>query len=831
MTASMVMPSAPPPPPFDTMLDLRATHRTLLQRQRAGEPLSAISNEVLHFVGRARATGAIIDTDDHRDAVQGLIDYWCTTLYRLDIRIPSTDLEEFDIAAAPTLADHLCPYVGLAAFDEQTADRFFGREQMLREVTQRLADDRFLAVLGPSGSGKSSIVLGGIVPMLKSGAVEGSREWRFLPAIVPGSDPLLNLDTLLPDAPDLLAEFRRDESALLKALGDGEPAVIVVDQLEEIFTLCEDDAARDAFVANLTAVAEAPSPKHRVFVTMRSDYEPRLNRYPRLQKLVEKGMLRATPLSAAELRESIEKPAERIGLKLDAGLVEEMVNDVLGEPAALPLLQFAMLRLWQDRDHNRITLDAYRRLGNSRVALGRAADALYAQLLPEDQVIMRKILMRMVRPAAGEETTRRRIRVADLEKIGHAPANVMRVLDKLLAARLVRESGCETDPQVEVAHEALIRNWPQFGNWLEERRAELLHGRRLEALAEEWERYGRESGFLDLAQVTDAEQWMASEEAAELGVHESLVALVKASRELHEETARRDRRDKRVLISAAILVVVVLFGTLWRAYGAVSNENREKERLMGELKRNQGILERKVAELEATREALMLQETEADDAKRAVWQITAAYNAASPPIVAPTRRISDAIDLGLRTASKTLRAGTSIGTSASAGSACCLVQDANGQRYLLTMSQLFGDAKPGQPVFSPGGRKEGMRIGELARRGADVLSGALVKLAPGVQIDASLPKYGPIRRVETQYRPGDQVRAIGRGSGLSVGSILALRGNDFVTTIPQEAGDLGAPVVNSSNELIGMIYAGKDDVAYVLPIEPILKELGVTLVR
>lgn len=824
MTASMVMPSAPPPPPpppFDTMLDLRATHRTLLQRQRAGEPLTAISNDVLLFVGRARATGAILDVDDHRDAVQGLIDYWCTTLYRLDIKIPGTDLQEFDIAAAPTLADHLCPYVGLASFDEQTADRFFGRDQMLREIRQRLAEDRFLAVLGPSGSGKSSIVLAGILPMLRCGGVEGSRDWRFLPPIVPGSDPLANLDSLLDDEPDLIAELRRDETTLVRVLGDGQPAVIVVDQLEEIFTLCEDDALRDAFVANLTTLAEAPSPKHRLFVTMRSDYEPRLNRYPRLQKLVEKGLLRATPLSAAELRESIEKPAERIGLKLDAGLIDEMVNDVLGEPAALPLLQFAMLRLWQDRDHNRITLDAYRRLGNSRVALGRAADALYEQLLPEDQVIMRKILMRMVRPAAGEETTRRRIRVAELEKIGHAPANVMRVLDKLLAARLVRESGCETDPQVEVAHEALIRNWPRFGNWLEERRAELLHGRRLEALAEEWERYGRESGFLDPAQIVDAEQWMASEEAAELGVHESLRALVTASRELHEETARRHRRTKRLAIGIAVGVVVLLFGILWRAYEAVSAENRKNRKLMTDL-------QTKITELERTKEALV---TEKKNATSAVWQVSAAYMPSPAPAVVPTVNVEPPEDIGLLTPSKKLRSGVSIGTGNRAGSACCLVQDEKGQRYLLTMAQVFADSTPGDPVFQPGGSNESTRIGVLARVGSNtVMSGALVKLDRGVTLDASIPKYGRIRGLAAKIRDGDQVRAVGRGSGFSLGAILAGRGNDYVTTINSTSGDTGAPVVNSRNELIGVIYAGKDDVSYVLPIEPILKELGVTLV-
>ena len=202
----------------------------------------------------------------------------------------------------------------------------------------------------------------------------------------------------------------------------------------------------------------------------------------------------------------------------------------------------------------------------------------------------------------------------------------------------------------------------------------------------------------------------------------------------------------------------------------------------------------------------------------------------APPVV-PTRNEDPPEDLGLLTPSKKLRSGASIGTGSSAGSACCLVQDQKGERYLLTMAQLFADSAPGDPVFQPGGSAEGTRIGVLARLGSNtVMSGALVKLDRDVTLDTSIPKYGRIRGLAGKIRDGDQVRAVGRGSGFSLGSILAGRGKDYVTTINSTAGDTGAPVVNSRNELIGVIYAGKDDVSYVLPIEPILKELGVTLV-
>ncbi len=158
----------------------------------------------------------------------------------------------------------------------------------------------------------------------------------------------------------------------------------MVDQFEEVFTLCDDATNRQAFIADMLALASAPEPPHHVILTMRSDFENLVARLPELQPVFERGRVQVTPLSAAELREVIEAPAAQIGLKFEQGVVELLLQDILGEPAGLPLLQFTLLKLWEQRERNRITRAAYDRVGGGRLALARSADAFYQSLIPEE---------------------------------------------------------------------------------------------------------------------------------------------------------------------------------------------------------------------------------------------------------------------------------------------------------------------------------------------------------------------------------------------------------------------------------------------------------------
>ncbi len=285
-----------------------------------------------------------------------------------------------------------------------------------------------------------------------------------------------------------------------------------------------------------------------------------------------------TPLNAAELREAIERPAELVGLKFEEGVVDALINALLGEPAALPLLQFTLLKLWESREHNRVTKEAYRQLGGGLSALARSADEFYMKLIPEEQVTVKRILLRMVRPGEGLEVTSSRVPRKALYKGSDAADRIDRVLDKLIQRRLVRltESG-SSDAQVEVAHEALVRNWPRLVEWLEEERAAINMRRRLETKSAEWMRLGQgKSGLLDDVQLHEAKRWLESAEAAYLGYDESLPALVEASGKAIEEAKRKERRAfarmRSLTIALALMTILRLLPQRMHSFKRVKRE-------------------------------------------------------------------------------------------------------------------------------------------------------------------------------------------------------------------------------------------------------------------
>jgi hypothetical protein len=179
--------------PFPSLVSLRATHSELLRCYREGGKAPDFLAEVEHFISRGRMVGALIDADEDRWATQSLLDYWATILYRAGHKPPDATLAEFDPALAPDLPEDLCPYQGLDAFRENKHALFFGRRRLIESMVGRLKESRLLAVVGPSGSGKSSLVLAGLLPALKAGVLPGSQGWRYYSPIVPGSDPLASL--------------------------------------------------------------------------------------------------------------------------------------------------------------------------------------------------------------------------------------------------------------------------------------------------------------------------------------------------------------------------------------------------------------------------------------------------------------------------------------------------------------------------------------------------------------------------------------------------------------------------------------------------------------
>ena len=513
-------------PEFASLAALHAAHSDLLRRHREAESSAELIGEIVTFLHRGQATGAVLDAAGEREAAQTFLDYWDTTLYRGGREVGDLTLAEFDPSRSPELDDALCPYIGLDAFREASHDRFFGRQRLLDEWLERLRRQRLLAVLGPSGSGKSSLVLGGLIPALKAGGLPGSRHWRYLSPIVPGSDPLASLARLTrPTAPPAswvqhqVERFRHDPNhlaSLVAAAGDA-PAVLVVDQFEETFTLCGDDHARQAFTDNLARLAEAPGAGHLVILTMRTDFEPYLAQLAELEPLLEQGLARVGPLHPSELREAIERPAALVGLKFESGIVDDLIQEMRNEPAGLPLLQFTLLKLWEQRKRNRVTREAYTRLGGVRRALERSADLFYDGLTRQDQEVLKRLLLRMVRPDRGLEVTSNRVKRESLYPGNYARDRVDTVLSKLIEARLVRETKGDTpaDEQVEVAHEALVRNWQRLLEWLDDERDALRGRLRLIAAAEHWALRGR-----------PADELLRGEVLAEAGRYADLPGIV-----------------------------------------------------------------------------------------------------------------------------------------------------------------------------------------------------------------------------------------------------------------------------------------------------------------
>ncbi|MBA2451374.1 MAG: hypothetical protein H0V51_25440, partial [Chloroflexi bacterium] len=454
--------------------------------------------------------------------------------------------------------DDVCPYRGLQQFDEAHADFFFGREGDVQRLVEKLKAGRFLAVLGPSGSGKSSVVRAGLVPALRRGALPGSESWTIR-VLKPGGRPLTELATHLAelgrggamqDTLDRLATDARtlDLGGALALAGQPEGArlVWVVDQFEEVFTLCRDEAERRGLLQNLLYAATVPEGRSVVVLTMRADFYHRCAAYPELASALAAQQLLVSPMDRDDLRQVIVEPARRVGLELEEGLTETILDDVAERPGALPLLEHALLELWERRRGAMLTLEGYRASGGVEGALAQRADAIYGTFSPEQQAIARRALLRLTQPGEGTEDTRRRAALGELVARGGEGSAVEAVLRDLTNARLLTTSRDEQAGEgwVDISHEALIRGWPRLREWLDEDRAALRVHRRLTEAAQEWERLGRDEGLLYRgARLAEAVEWREGHaellNAQERGFLAASVGLREGERRARERARRR----------------------------------------------------------------------------------------------------------------------------------------------------------------------------------------------------------------------------------------------------------------------------------------------------
>lgn len=478
------------------------------------------------------------------------------------------------------------PYKGLRAFGEDDAEDFFGREALTEHLVERLAQTRFLAVVGPSGSGKSSVVRAGLVPRLRAGALPGSERW-YVAEMFPGGYPLEELEAALLrvlDTPPaaLLEQLERDETGLLRAvkqlLADDTELVLVVDQLEEVFTLVEDEARRTQFLALLERAVTDPHARLRVVVTLRADFYDRPLLYSGFAELLRDYVEALVPLRAEEFERAIAGPAERVGARFEPGLLAELVSDVSDEPGALPLLEYALTELYERREGNTLTFDAYRAIGGVSGALAGRAEEIYNGLAAPAQEAARQLFLRLVTLGEGAEDTRRRVERTELASMEVDQDALAEAIQEFGASRLLSfdrdpRSGV---PTIEVAHEALMREWGRFRRWIDSGREQVRLHRRLASAAREWEEADRETSYLlrgsNLAQF----ELLAGESAIALTeLEREFVEASTAANELELGRQRRQNRRLRTLLAGAValLVLAVIAGAL----ALVSRSNAQHE--------------------------------------------------------------------------------------------------------------------------------------------------------------------------------------------------------------------------------------------------------------
>ncbi len=416
------------------------------------------------------------------------------------------------IALATEVSELENPYKGLRAFQEADAADFFGREVLSRRLLRRLDEPgelaRFLALVGPSGSGKSSLIRAGLIPKLRRGALPGSEKW-FVVSLTPGSQPLEELErallTVAVDPPAaLLPLIQRDETGLLEAVhrvlpNDQETdLVLIIDQFEELFTLVDDEAVRLHLLKSLRAAVIAPGSRLRVIITMRADFYDRPLLYPGFSEMMRQRTEVVVPLTLAELEQAIECPAQRVGVTAEPALIATIIDEFGQQPGGLPLLQYALTELFERRTGHMLTLAIYKQSGGVLEALVRRADEVYGALRPEEQEAARQIFLRLVTPGEGAQDTRRRVLRTELAALGHSSAVIERVINAFSAYRLLTldRDPATRSPTVEVAHEALIRTWQQLRSWIEISRQHLRVQRRLFAAATEWNNTSRDPSFL-----------------------------------------------------------------------------------------------------------------------------------------------------------------------------------------------------------------------------------------------------------------------------------------------------------------------------------------------
>jgi formylglycine-generating enzyme required for sulfatase activity len=473
----------------------------------------------------------------------------------------------------PRLEDN--PYRSLAAFQQEDAPWFFGRDELVRDTLARFyamldehaSSPRFLAVLGPSGSGKSSFARAGLMARLETSGSSGQK----LATLVPGERPLASLEAAVAKACGQDHAPRRDQrsedTALAPSPLDAFPdrccqrLTLLVDQFEEVWSQCDSAAERKAFIDALLHAASVKAGPVAVIITMRSDFLGQSQRHPELNALITRQAVLIPALSAEGLRAAIAEPAQRAGYPLDEKVIGALLEETLGREAVLPLLQFALSGIWQGMAAGVDPRETLNRLGGVGGALASEAEKVYGQLNPDERAIARRAFTAMVQLGEGAEDTRRRVSLRDISG-QDSPERIRHVLERFAdrERRLVTLGGDEPDKGdtadvvAEVTHEALFSHWGTLRQWLDDGREDIRLMRRLEPQVEAWFKSGKARGLLwrppDLSLLEDYHQRHAADMTPDQ------IRFLKAS----QAEIRREKSRGRLLVGGVIGALTLVAG-------------------------------------------------------------------------------------------------------------------------------------------------------------------------------------------------------------------------------------------------------------------------------
>ncbi|MFJ4525649.1 helix-turn-helix domain-containing protein [Streptomyces sp. NPDC088810] len=447
------------------------------------------------------------------------------------------------------------PYRGLARFETVHAKLFFGREGLTGRLVDMARNRRFTAVFGPSGSGKSSLLRAGLIPRLREGDDSALRP-AAIRVLTPGEHPVGTHASRLNPVPDTDAE-----------------TWLIVDQFEELFTLCRDTTERTDFIERLLAAA-APGSRLRVVAAVRADFYAHCLEHPGLTAALRDATVPVGQMSREELRQAIVRPAAASGLVVERSLTARLLDEIEGEPGALPMLSHALLETWHHRTGRTLTEAAYEAAGTLHGAIAKTAEDVYSRFTESEAGTARRLLLRLVTPGDGTPDTRRPAERAELQAT--SGQETPQVLQALSAARLLTFD----NDAVDLAHEALLTAWPRLRGWIETDRERLRAHRKLTEAARAWEELGRDAGALYRGTLLDtAQEHFASESAEDLtDLEQDFLTACITGREQEEHLAVRTMRRLRALTATLSVLLVLAVTASLLAWQQSRDSDRQRQK-------------------------------------------------------------------------------------------------------------------------------------------------------------------------------------------------------------------------------------------------------------